>query len=231
MGLAASLLLAVGAGLWLRQGGFDTLRSDYVAPTGETRSVDLADGSRIDLNSGAAVAVDLQPGGRNVRLFRGEAFFTVAHDGRPFVVQTAAGEVHVVGTAFNVSLANGQARVSVLQGVVELRSADGRTTRLVHDQSASLGSAGISSVAGFDAAQVTAWQRHQMVFYRTPLGAVIDELNRYRPGHIVILGDDIRARRVTGIFDTRQPSAALDVIARTLDIRTTRVADMLILLH
>src|SRR5437660_1453063 len=62
----------------------------------------LADGSVVELKSGAEIAVDFTGAYRRVALKRGEAHFQVAHQSRPFVVTAGPIEFRAVGTAFAV---------------------------------------------------------------------------------------------------------------------------------
>jgi transmembrane sensor len=231
---AAVFAMLVVAGVWLQQGGFDDLRSDYVTGTGERETVALADGSTVLLNTDTAAAVDLAADRRMVRMFRGEAAFSVSADAaRPFIVSAGNGRIQVTGTAFNVRLTSRHAVVSVLNGRVSVSAAGlgAAETSLAAGQSASVGANGVGSPAAFDRTAVTAWQRGQLVFYGAPLGDVVDELNRYQHGRILILNDRLSSLPVSGVFDVRRPAAAIDVIQRTLGVRATRFTDHLILLR
>jgi len=233
LGLAVLAALG-GAGEWVRRGGLDDLRADYVAPVGTRQSVALADGSMVELNTDTAIAVDLQPGERRVRLFRGEAFFEVAHDPlRPFVVETADGETRVTGTKFNLRAADGLTRVSLVEGGVTLTAAEDaqRTARLLPGQAGDLTKRGVSEPQGFEPDDATAWRRGQVVFFRTPLGEVVDELNRYQRGRILILNDNLRALSVTGVFDTRDPAGVIDIIEKTLGVSSFRLGNAMIVLR
>ena len=53
---------------------------------GEVRQLALADGSRVTLDGGTAVDIDLAGDARRVRLYRGEVYVEVAPGGKPFVV-------------------------------------------------------------------------------------------------------------------------------------------------
>jgi transmembrane sensor len=235
---AASLALTASAGFWASRGGFDDLRSDYRADVGERRSVSLADGSGIMLNTDTAMAVDFSRDSRRVRLFRGEAYFSVAPDAaRPFVVETPVGTVRVTGTAFNLRLDGDSAMLSVIEGRVAAQSI-GRSGVLAAEsisvragRQAVIGPSAVGPATGFDATAVTAWQRGQVVFYRTPLGRVVKELNRYQRGWIGVAGDGLRDLRVTGVFDIAHPAAVIDVIQRTLGVKTVRLTDRMILLY
>lgn len=118
---AVALALLIGLGVWHGSNAYDSLRADHIAWTGQRERVELKDGTRIDLNSGAAIAVDFTTSERRVRMFRGEAFFEVAHDtARPFVVEMPEGDLRVTGTSFNVDLTPQGGEVSLLEGSVQL---------------------------------------------------------------------------------------------------------------
>ncbi|MFD2032140.1 hypothetical protein ACFSKM_20910 [Ancylobacter dichloromethanicus] len=60
---------------------------------------------------------------------------------------------------------------------------------------------------------------------------MIAELNRYQRGRILILSERVRALPVTGVFDTRDPAAVIDIIEATLGISSLRLTDALIMLR
>lgn len=229
--LAAAAAFAAAAWLW--QGGLDDLRSDHVTAVGGQDEIALADGSRMLLNTDTALAVEMDDAERRVRLFRGEALFEVARDpARPFIVDTDDGEVRVTGTAFNLRATGGGTVVSVLKGRVSVTpAAADQPVRLQRGQQVVVGPDGVGPVTGFDPTAVTAWQRGQVVFYRTPLGQVVQELNRYQYGRILVLSDRARDLEVTGVFDARNPPAVIDVIEAALDLDVVRLTDRLILLR
>jgi transmembrane sensor len=226
---AAVLLLAVTAGLRLLPPG---LFADHRTGIGERRVLVLADGSRVELGPASAIDVDLDSGRRAVRLVAGEAFFTVARDpARPFVVAAGQGEVVVLGTAFDVKIGRGEAvSVVVTESRVAVSATGSRAVGVAAGQEVSYDRNGVSAVrpADLDAAQ--AWRQGQLVFHDTPLDAVLTELGRYRPGHIQLLGGELGKRRITAVFDAKRPDAALETIARNLDLRLLRVSDYFIAL-
>lgn len=73
-------------------------------PAGQRMQVTLADGTQVQLNAGTTLEypVVFSNKSRRVRL-SGEALFEVAHDAsHPFVVETFATDIQVLGTKFNV---------------------------------------------------------------------------------------------------------------------------------
>lgn len=105
---AAVVLLAVGIG-WgyvsYKERGWETLMTRVAAPEGQRINVTLQDGTDVWLNSGAEIEYPSLFAGdvRRIRL-SGEALFDVSRDTRrPFVVETFACKVEVLGTRFNVN--------------------------------------------------------------------------------------------------------------------------------
>ncbi len=234
--LAASFLVAMAFGLIAQDDLTDWVHADHTTRVGEQIPVNLEDGSRVTLNTDTAVSVDLSPNRRSVGLLRGQAWFDVAADtSRPFFVESPAGTIKVTGTSFDVHLDHNTTIVSVTEGQVALTATQGAvehpTAKLHAGQQARISKTGISEVRAFDNTVVTAWLRQQLVFYDTPLEQVVDELNRYRSGKIVIADGDLQNLKVSGVFRTDDPDAALPVIANTLPIEVTRLTNYLVLLH
>ncbi len=93
----------------------------YQTAVGESRSIDLADGSRLDLNTNSAAKVNYSRAGREVRLVYGQAAFTVVHgDHRPFEVYAGKGKIRDIGTQFDVRYNDDWVSVAVLDGEVEV---------------------------------------------------------------------------------------------------------------
>jgi len=235
-GIVAGVLLCLSlAGAeWVRRGGLDDLRADHIASIGERQAVELADGSMVELNTDTAIAVDLDGRERSVRLFRGEAFFQIAHDPqRPFVVRTGDGDVRVTGTRFNVRVRGDVTEVGLVQGSVSLTAFahSDVSLRLTPGEEGAMTPDGLGPVRPFEADIATAWRGGKMVFFRAPLGKVIEELNRYQRGRIMILSARARALPVTGVFDTRDPAAAIDMIEATVGVSSFRLTNALIVLR
>lgn len=227
------LFLAV-AGVLYHDEAIDRLRSDHMTAVGERLPLTLEDGSEVTLNSDSAVAFDVDNDSRRVHLLRGEAWFEVAAEpDRPFTVETPLGSVRVTGTSFNLRLQEDRVTVSLLEGRLALRPASATSTELeiAPGQQASLLPAGVSEVTPFDETALTAWLRGQLVFYNTSLGDVVAELNRYRDGHIIVMNSDLERLKVSGVFRTDDPNAALTVIANTLPVRVDRLTNYFVLLR
>lgn len=223
------LTLLIG-GFWLPN-VWVQLASDYHTETGEQKTLNLVDGSMVYLDTSSALSVDSSPQIRRLALDEGRALFVVAEDKRrPFEVAAAGGTVRALGTEFEVYKKSDQVTVTVLKGTVEV-SRDDSAVRLVPGQQIHYGpNITLSEVEAIDSEQIAAWRRGKLVFNDQPLGKVIEEVNRYRNGAIFILDQQLRTSRVSGIFDTGNPDAALQTLEDILPIRMRRLTPYLILL-
>lgn len=96
----------------------------YATGKGQHRKIKLADGSVVDLNAETRLSVSFTRSTRRVELADGQAIFDVTHDPRrPFTVEAAGRTVRVVGTQFDVRNRQGDLRVTVAQGKVQVRPA------------------------------------------------------------------------------------------------------------
>lgn len=194
VGFAAAAALAVL--LWRPHLGPDAPAAAEAAPPSIVRRI-LGDGSTIDLNHGADVAVDYSANRRNIRLVRGEAHFTVVKNlDRPFIVNVGRVEVCAVGTAFNVNVRPEAVEVLVTEGkvrvsqaspeqaegnqapapnvVIPILEAGQRTVVSLADRATA---PRIDALSPREIARVTAWQPRQLEFSDTPLAQVVAEFN------------------------------------------------------
>ena len=105
--VTAALLLLAGTWYASRSVVIEKTANQYLsiaAPAGQRVDITLQDGTTVCLNAGARLEYPLRFGKtRRVKL-SGEAMFDVDHDAaHPFVVETFACNVEVLGTKFNVA--------------------------------------------------------------------------------------------------------------------------------
>jgi transmembrane sensor len=223
--------------LWLFNPLWIIVRADFHTGFGETRDVHLSDGSTVHLNGNSALEVHIDGEQRQLTLLQGEAWFEVSPDkARPFRVDSEHGRVTALGTAFNVRLRDGKAEVSVTQHsvAVDLEQADGKALHVVvaeGQQLAYSAESGLGDLQSIDSQTVTAWQRGKLVFENRPLGEVVAELNRYHRGFLLINDAELAQRRVNGVFRTDQALSVLAALETSLQLRSTRFSEYLIVLH
>nr|WP_246883246.1 FecR domain-containing protein [Pseudomonas protegens] len=226
----AMLVLAVALG-WL-QGpqALLYLQADYLTGKGEVRTVQLADGSQVELDSGSAIRLDYSGDKRQVQLLAGSAVFDVApmagEEKRPFIVQSAGGQTRALGTRFVVGRESAQqAWVGVLQHSVAV-SLDAPAQRGASERVLQEGQSvrydpqsGVVALDGLDLQRATSWRRGVLVFDRQPLGLVVERLNRYRPGRVVLTNSALAQRQVSGVFRLDMLDAALVTLTQELQVQ------------
>lgn len=226
----------------------------FATEIGDSRHVQLSDGSSVILNTNSIVQQDYSATQRTVRLESGEAVFDVAHDAsRPFVVLAADGVFRAVGTRFSVRIDPDHVTLTVTEGRVALQQ------RLIdrHDGSGSellgrpggvgdglsepilvregeLGqvhrTGGVSKKAVSPDAMIEAlsWIDGELVFYDREFQSVIDEVARYTPVTIHIEDESLKKRRITGIIQIGEMDMMLESIERTLNVTVERVSPTLV---
>jgi transmembrane sensor len=193
--------------------------ADHRTGIGEQREIALADGSRVWLNTSSAVNVSINATERIVFLVEGEVFIATAADAsRPFFVQTAHGRMQALGTRFNVRLEADRTLLAVYESAVEIRTAAGGATRvLASGHQANFNATGISAPEAADPAR-EAWSQGALVADSISLRQVVDELRRYRRGHLGV-ADEVADLTVYGSFPVREPERVLRMLASALPIR------------
>jgi transmembrane sensor len=233
LAMAACLLLMVSLGTgWQPQRWIDDLGADYVSAPGEIRTVTLADQSQVTLDGDSAIAVDFSRGERHVQLRRGAGFFTVTHTGEPFVVAAEKGEARVLGTQFEVRLQPHGAQVTVLSGRVGVTAdRDGEQQVLTAGQQVAYGEGTAQKLHAVDSEAQLAWRQGWLTYYKSTLGDVVDDLRRYYPGRIVLLNDELAARKVSGSFPSKDPQAVLSSLQGVMGFEQHQVLGHLIILR
>lgn len=230
LAMAACLLLMIGIGAgWQPSRWIDDMGADYVSAPGEIRTVTLADQSQVTLDADSAIAVDFSRGERHVQLRRGAGFFSVTHSSEPFVVEAEKGQARVLGTQFEVRLQARGAQVTVLSGRVAVTAdpqAESQTLRAGEQVAYADGTA--QKRHAVDSEAQLAWRQGWLNYYKATLADVVDDLRRYYPGRIVLLNDEMAARRVSGSFPGKDPQAVLNSLQGVLGFEQNRLGPMII---
>jgi len=166
----------------------------YQTAKGESRVLDLADGSTIHLNSASRIAVRLEPKARHVELTEGQAAFDVTPDAaRPFMIAAGDRDIRVVGTEFDVLRHEGRLRVTVRSGVVAVQSPGSQARAKpvllrAGDQLDRLPGSRNWTLRQVDPDDAMAWRQGDLVYRDQPLSEVVGDLNRYFATPVRVVG-------------------------------------------
>jgi len=75
-----------------------------------------------------------------------------------------------------------------------------------------------------------AWREQRLVFHDAPLSQVIDEINRYRPGMLVLLNPSLGRRKVQARFSLAQLPGVAQLIRDAYGARCTELPGGVVLL-
>ncbi len=195
---AGYLVVRPPLGLWP---SLQEMSADYRTTKGERRDVVLSDNISLKLNTQTSIAVRSTPSDPHIEVISGEAAIVAARTGAaPLIVDAAAGRITARNASFNVRCLDGEVSVSCIDGAVDI-AWRGRDVRISKDQQVSYSPAeGLGTPAPVDPAQATAWQDGLLIVHDWPLSQVVDEINRYRSGRIVVMDAQLGRRMVTGTF-------------------------------
>jgi transmembrane sensor len=208
----------------------------FETPIGEQRTVQLVEGSVVNLNAFSRVDVRFDDMQRDIKLPRGEATFKVAPDpARPFRVRTPGAAVEAVGTKFNVyARPDGTTTVAVLEGKVKVtsdRDANASPVLLAAGEEVQVRANGrIEREAHADIAEAVIWQQRKLIFKRTSLEDMAAEFNRYnKTTRIRLEGIEPEAFRFSGAFDADDPQSLATLLMRESDLSVERNGDEIVI--
>ena len=213
----------------------------YATALAEIRSVTLPDGSKVVLGAKSEISVRFSDKARRIVLTGGEAFFDVVHNAaRPFLVEAGNSIVRDIGTRFNVNLAKGSVRVSVVEGLVEVARVDDVTgatpKRLKAGQRTEMFAAAAPAISMFATAAAApivvqsapspvAWQEGRLVYDNVRLADLAADVNRYYAPGVSLANPRVGELRVTASFKTSEIPAFMTALSATLPVRAEKNGD------
>ncbi|SAL23649.1 FecR [Caballeronia sordidicola] len=225
---ALSVMLVAGTGAYLgwRETPWREWSSDERTATGERRTLVLADGTRLDLNTATAVDIVFKESERLVALNGGEILIETGRDEgnrsgryRPFVVQTAQGRVRALGTRFSMRTDTSRTtRLAVLHGAVEITpgAAPARARVVEAGEQTRFTVSNIDPVVPVDTHAID-WSRGVISANGMLLGDFAAELARYRPG-VLRCAPEVSGLRITGAFQIGNTDNILAALPQTLPV-------------
>lgn len=200
-----AVIMMVLAGLFLlRDRGVSDTYQEVVTLNGQKSKIILPDGSRVTLNSGSRLRFE-KPFHGNYRQIElsGEAYFEVNPEKRPFIVEAGNARMTALGTEFNVKAREGATSVIVKSGRVKVESELDKTNVILRkDQMSLLSAEGHpEEPRQVDAEHLLGWLKGKLVFEKTSLYDIVDELVRTFDVCIVLQCDESAQQTLTATFD------------------------------
>ncbi|MES2389156.1 MAG: FecR domain-containing protein [Bacteroidota bacterium] len=238
--IAASLVLAVSAGIWvfMQQNKPMPDKGPTIALAADNKSKEAVypDGSKMTMAAGAELSYQYDPTNtqRRVRLSKGACYFQVEKNPeKPFVVNTALGDVRVLGTKFVVSLlGTDSARVEVQEGRVSVKANAGEasgidTALLTAGQALIITPSGLRRIE-FEAENMV-WATKNLKFSSTPLSDAVEQIEKVYGVKVKLENPASGRCLLTAIFSNRSLPEVLEIIEGTLNIKAEKEGENYVL--
>ncbi len=204
---------------------FFIAQNDVITDFGKSRSITLADNSKVSLNAKSTLSYGNLFAYQRTLQLQGEAFFEV-EKGSPFTVETPLGEVLVLGTKFNVVAIGDLFEVKCYEGKVKV-SHQSQSTILTSGESVRFYKGTSENWAETTTAKPT-WISGESSFKKVPMRYVITQFqNQYNvavkyPKHIENI-------KFTGTFTHKDANVALQSICLPLQLKWSKNSGTIIL--
>ena len=228
--VAASLGLLVlrpPTDLWPAVAG---LGADYATGTGEQREVAFDGGVLVQMNTQTRLdAAPVQDGAASLVLLAGEAEFQAGLRGAARLrVQAGDGSVSAGSARFNIRLFGQEVCVTCLAGRLRVVQ-NGNDAELAAGEQLRYRPAYFGIARAVRAGEVSAWRQRLLVFKQSTLAEVVDEVNRYRPGKLILNNDVLGKARVQASFSLDRLDDVIALIQDAYGARVTRLPGGIVL--
>ena len=190
------------------------MTSDYRTGTGEQRRIEVAPGIVVEMNTQTSMNVRRSQGRvTGIELLAGELQVkTAASVSDDFAISAAGGSARVGAQATcNVRCLGSNVQFTGLDGVSTLQY-QGRSVLIAAAQRVDYGSGELGPAVAADTELTMAWRRRILIFDGQPLSEVVEEINRYRPGRIVLANTELAARKVQARLSLNQLADVANLI-------------------
>jgi transmembrane sensor len=235
-GIAAAFITAVllGAATLLLLPASD--EKTYATALGKRETINLADGSRIELNTGTVLRVTDDAAGRTAWLDRGEAYFEIVHNAKhPFQVVADGRRVTDLGTKFLVRRYTASIEVALLEGRARfdapVRAGRAQSALLVPGDVA-VSASGSLAVTRKPARQLSdelGWRRGVLVFDNVTLADAAFQFNRYNSGKLVITDPAAARLAIYGTFRTGDVERFARVAQDVFGLRISHLGEQIVI--
>ena len=224
--IGTSGALAAGLALMVIAPSGEDAAQAYATGRTETRSVTLADGSRMQIDRGSRVSVS-GGGSPVIEIAQGAANFAVRHDpSRVLLVRAGGYEIRDLGTRFDVVSARGRVAVTVAEGSVSVTPVDGAPSDATTVQGGQrldiVPAQQIAARRQVDPARVSDWTDGRLDYDGAPLPLVVADISRYADSPLTV--DPSAANlRFSGVLTIGDGSRLVDQLRAVLPIRARRI--------
>ncbi|CAB3749207.1 FecR family protein [Paraburkholderia humisilvae] len=220
--------------LWPALGDF---AADWRTGTGERRRVVLSDRVAIEMNTQTRMdKLALQDTMHSVELVAGEAEIVAAQPPAGYIgpmravsVMAGKGRLQAQVARFDIKRTDDQVCVTCISGTVAFEHPRRKLT-LQPSQQIVYDDRDVHPVTDVDPGVVTSWRRGVLVFNGVPLSQVVDEINRYRPGKIILRNASLGDNRIQAQFPIAKLDDVVGMLGKLYGAHITQLPGNIVLL-
>lgn len=189
-------------------------------PTGGECQLVLEDGTKLWINSNTRVKYPVSfPDNKREIIVSGEIYLEVVKDGRPFLVNTGAGQVRVLGTSFGVQAYGEEVLTTLVSGRVRFTNKAGHKTELKAGEQAVATANGEVTKREVRVEEYVGWKDGWYIFREQRLEDVMTTLNRWYGTNVFYQNPRVKDIRFTGNLKRYESiKTFLEVLAASEDV-------------
>ncbi len=221
---AAAILIAVISTVFWFSNDNKNIYQITETKNSETKELRLADGTNIQMNNATQIKYrEMDNDSVRFVTLKGEAFFNVEKNEKPFIVQTEIGQIRVLGTKFNVWSRNNETRVFVREGKVSLSTvgeSGPKIKKIITSNCFAIAKdMQIEDVTEIlDPGRFSGWLEGRIVFNHTELKEVTEELERIYDRKIRFEQKELGSLSITANFRKKPVKDILEAVCMALDL-------------
>lgn len=194
--------------------------NELSVPTGGECQLVLEDGTKLWINSNTRVKYPVSfPDNKREIIVSGEIYLEVVKDGRPFLVNTGAGQVRVLGTSFGVQAYGEEVLTTLVSGRVRFTNKAGHKTELKAGEQAVATANGEVTKREVRVEEYVGWKDGWYIFREQRLEDVMTTLNRWYGTNVFYQNPRVKDIRFTGNLKRYESiKTFLEVLAASEDV-------------
>lgn len=207
------------------------LGADFRTDVGERRQLRLFGDVAIDMNTRTSIAMRAtRQLPDRIELLSGEAIVVTSPEATTDVTVLAGdGQVVAREARFNIRHASGEVCVTCVTGEVRVEFG-GANVKVSAGSQLTYSGDHLGRVTAADGATVTAWESGYLVFQSMPVSEVVAELNRYRPGKIILTNAALGRERFSARLRVENVERVIHQLEQAFGAHATNLPGRIVLL-
>lgn len=195
--------------------------NELIVPLAGECYITLDDGSRVWVNSGSRLKYPVKFIGEERKVFlEGEAYFEVVKDGKPFIVNTALGEINVLGTHFDVKAykEDGKVYTTLVSGKVSFAGRE--IIELAPGEQVIAFASGKMEKQVVDVEEYVGWKEGLYIFKNQDLETIMEDLCRWYDVSVFFQNPALKQLEFTGNLKRYDNiNIFMELLQRTGDVK------------